>query len=279
MPARIIKNYTDQDYILDDLSGIVIPANGAVDIGGGEQQLIDLSASNDLLDALIQGTSSFQVNDGIRDLDMYEGIDLIRKVNVSPDLDNLGRWVVRSESRPKNAETVFTGAGDDIENNIIGGGQTLSWDFSDSENDDPNPPTGFKRKRVRWNYLDGVYMKEGAAYFYNAPKGTYMDFYLIAPQGAYYEKIYYDRATNKSTRVLAQALDGEAYVTHWVIHYMIEGDCPMGDELNTEAASDIIAPQEYIWEIVVTVPEVTNYEDFHGHVILECYRPRSIVFD
>ena len=34
---------------------------------------------------------------------------------------------------------------------------------------------------------DLIYMKEGTMYYYNAPKGSYMDMYLAAPAGYPYQ--------------------------------------------------------------------------------------------
>jgi len=50
----------------------------------------------------------------------------------------------------------------------------------------------------------------------------------------------------------------------------------MGDELNTESAQETPTPNEAKWVCEVVVPEVTGWQEAHGHWTLEIYRYRSI---
>lgn len=211
----------------------------------------------------------------------------MRKViNIKPAIDPVtdegGKWIVRADSRPPNYDVCFIGAGDDLQNSSIGTGQELRWDFENDENSDPNPPEGFQRKLVNFQLLDGAYLKEGTAYFFNAPKGSHIDMYILCPPGGYYQKKTPIQNADGSVTVNVEFLQATelTVVEHPVIKFFIEGSCPMGDELNTEAASYVMSPYYLIWQIMVTTPDVTgnNWQAFHGHFNLELYRPRSLVF-
>jgi hypothetical protein len=280
MAVRVIKNYTDEDLHLPDLSA-TIPANGAADIGGDEARLIELAISDRLLEALAQGIEKFQVNDGIRDLNLSAGIDLIRKIQAPTERDELGRWVVRVDSRRRDFDQCFAGAGDDMLNGgTISQGPAFCWDFepgSDYAGTEIAAPTGYKRQRIEWQFTDGIYLKEGTIYQFNAPKGSYMDMYVVCPPGGYYQKKFWDPTTMTITRTTHQATE-MTVVNRWVAHYRIEGSAPMGDELNTESAADVFAHSYFVWRVDITVPEVAGYEDFHGHFTLEMYRPRTVLW-
>lgn len=277
MSSRILFNYTETDLILSDLGDTTIPANGSLEIGGDEAQLMKLAVSDDLLDALSIGIDSYQLNNGLRNLSKSEAIDLIRKIQTPTEIDNLGRWVVRVDSRKADWDTVFQGAGDDCENNLIGEGNPFMFDFSADETDlrwdNENAPSGYKMQTVDWKFCDYTFIKEGTLYYYNMPKGSYMDFYLISPPGTGYSK----RILDDNLEVIREDIvniDKWIVFQHWVIGYRIEGSVPMGDELNTESAADIAAPSFVVWRASVCVPEDDNEEwkSAHGHWSLEIYR-------
>lgn len=270
MSQRTIKNYTTEDYIISDLGDVVIPKNGAIDLGGDENRLIELATSDDLLNALSQGVDKFQVNDGIKDLSMSMGIDLIRRIQRIAPTDEFGREVVRSDSRRADWDVVFQGAGDDMTTGRIGAGIPFLFDFSSAENF-VTAPTGYKRKRIDWTFANHIYVKEGTFYFYNMPKGSYIDMYLVAPPTSYYPTKTLDDKQNV-VRSYAQAGAIAVPFMHWVVTYHMEGSCPMGDELNTESAAEHTTPPGTIFRAEITVPEVTNWEQSHGHWSLEIYR-------
>jgi len=147
MSNRIIKNFTDQEYVLPDLGDIIIPANGAIDLGGNEQRLIDLATSDSLLEVLALGVDKILVNDGSKDYGFSQGIDLIRRIVAPLDFDIMGRPIMRADSRRKDYDTVFCGAGDDLLTGQIGEGTEFRWDFS-NDNGLVDAPIGFKRKRI-----------------------------------------------------------------------------------------------------------------------------------
>ena len=190
MSQRIIKNYTDEDLEIEDLGDVLIPANGALDIGGNEQRFIELASSEDLFNALVKGIDSYQVNDGLKDLTMSQGTDLIRKIQRATEIDELGRWVVRSDSRKTDWDTVFQGAGDDMVTGEIGGGVPFRFDCEAEADDirwrtDDSIPTGYKRQRIDFTFNDWVFVKEGTLYFYNMPKGAYVNMWIVAPPNAF----------------------------------------------------------------------------------------------
>ncbi len=275
MAQRIIKNYTEQDYIVADLGDIVLPANGAIDIGGNEQRLVEIASSDSLLEALSLGTSNFQLNDGMKDLSFSEGIDLIRKIQRPTEVDTLGRWVVRSDSRKTDWDVVFQGAGDNCLTGVLGGGIPFTFDFGapvdDLRWDNEHAPVGYKMQTIDWTFCDWVFLKEGTIYFYNMPKGSYVSFAVMSPPGT----VYFKKTANSDLTVKHEQLPTNnkwMIWMQWVINYRLEGTCPMGDELNTESASENAAPNFFIWRAQICVPDVDGYEDAHGHWTLEMYR-------
>ncbi len=275
MAQRIIKNYTDQNLVIADLGDIVIPANGALDIGGNEVRLIELSASDDLLDAISLGTESYQVNDGIRDLSKSEAIDLIRKIQRPTEVDNLGRWVIRSDSRKTDWDAIFQGAADDLTTGEVGKGTPFTFDFSapadDLRWDNEHAPAGYKMQTIDWRFCDWVYIKEGTLFYYNAPKGSFMNFFVVAPPGTGYIEKFSQEDLTVAKRTLPTNNKWIAFI-QWLAHYNFEGSAPMGDELNTESASDNASPSFFMWRAQICVPDVTGYEQTHGHWALEMYR-------
>lgn len=275
MAQRIIKNYTDQDLIIADLGDILIPANGALDIGGDEVKLINLASSDDLLDIISLGVDKCQVNDGARDLSKSEAIDLIRKIQRPTEVDNLGRWVVRSDSRKTDWDAIFQGCGDNLETGEVGGGIPFTFDFSVSS-DDPrwdneHAPTGYKMQTIDWRFCDFVYIKEGTLFYYNAPRGSYMNFSVIAPPGTSYVEKFSNPDLTVSKKTLLTNTNWVEFI-RWLVHYSFEGSAPMGDELNTESASDNASPSFFVWRAQVCIPDVPGYEQAHGHWALEMYR-------
>lgn len=280
MAVRVIKNYTLEDLVLSDI-GETIPANSAKDIGGNESRLVELASSDHLLSALAQGADKYQVNDGSRDLSMSEGIDLVRKIQKSTTTDMLGRWVVRSDSRRENWDTVFQGAGDNLSTSELGTGTPFLFDFSANVSDErwvSSPPVGYKQQSIKWNFFKPVYIKEGTLYFFNMPKGSYCDFYVGVPNGYPYVEKTVDENYDVIRTTKTCSVDYLRF-QHWVVRYHLEGSVPMGDKLNTETAAEHYTYPFHIFEAVFTVPEITGWEQAHGHWSLEIYRPGTIYFE
>lgn len=275
MSQRTLKNYTNEDLVLEDIGDITIPANGALDIGGNEQHLLELASSDDLLNALAKGITFYQLNDGIKDLSMSSAIDLTRKIQRPTEVDELGRWVVRSDSRKQGLDVVFQGSGDNCITKRSGDGIPFTFDFSavadDVKWDNENAPVGYKQQIIDWQFCDWVYIKEGTLYFYNMPKGSFINFEILAPPGTY----GLNKSLNEKQEIIKTYFPtNEDWYTilQWVVDYHIEGSAPMGDELNTESAAENPSPDYFIWRAIVNVPETEGWESAHGHWSLEVYR-------
>lgn len=180
-------------------------------------------------------------------------------------VDKDHRGFVRSGSRKLEWTTNFTCFGDKITDpQEIYGGKSMSWDFGNTT-DDITPPTGFKKKRIEFSFIDEVQLKEGAIYWQNALAGSFFEFMVVCPNGQYYLK-------NDGTSVQATA---DTPIAKFAKHSLI-GTCEFGDELNSEEASDPI-PSSYKFWLDVTVPDSTGYDDFRGHLSIEINRERSII--
>jgi len=180
---------------------------------------------------------------------------------INPTTDD-GKIFIRAESRPLNTNVYFTGIGDSESN--IGDGKEFSWDFT-NQDDEIEAPEGYRRKRIEFKFLDNVWIKEGTLYFYDMPKGSYGDMYIVAPIGT----PYYDN--NGEVQVALE----DTIIQHYVMHHRMEGTVAMGDELNTECCSDEI-PNFYKFWIEVTIPDTENSEA-HGNFDIELYRTRNII--
>jgi len=188
------------------------------------------------------------------------------------EVNDEGKQVVISTSRPKGTHTCFMMRDDDITNQKIGQGRFIDWDFSNSDDITTSEigspiPSGYKRKRIVLKFLDPIWLKEGAIYFFNVPKGAYVDYYVVCPAGEIYLK-------NDGTPAVAS---GDTPIIHYVCGHRMQGDCPMGDELNTEAASENPQPTNYVFWIEITTPDTDNTSN--GYASIESYRTRSVILE
>jgi hypothetical protein len=177
-----------------------------------------------------------------------------------------GRIVVRADSRPRDATTQFTTKGDSA--TVLGEGNQMFWDFSNNDDEVTDSittavPASHTRKRIKLSFADDVWLKEGTIYWKDAPKGCYIDFWVICPDGEY----YINRA---GTPTLATA---DTPITHYVNGHRIFDSCAMGDELNTEGAMEDAMPNNYELWLEVTTPDSDNTS--YGHALMELYRDRT----
>jgi hypothetical protein len=114
-------------------------------------------------------------------------------------------------------------------------------------------------------FIDPIRIKEGTIYFHNAPKGCYIDVWIVAKAGSG----YYDNAGN-----LQPALVDTKYA-HYVANHYIQGDCPMGDELNTETAMEDDFPPYYAIWVEITTPNTDSTSN--GYASLELFRQRTVI--
>jgi len=202
---------------------------------------------------------------GSSDLAQWEGNYKAKADIPIKPLTEDGKEMVMSVSRPIGYNTFFTCAGDTQDE--IGAGQEISWDFSNSENDIATPSgSGLKRKKIEFSFIDNVYLKEGSIYWQNAKKGSYIDIQVVCPAGYYYLK-------NDGTLTQAQQ---DTIIHKFANHHLFFGDCPMGDELNTEACSAEI-PNYMKYQVIVTVPDSDT--NSNGHISVELYRKRAVILE
>jgi len=194
-------------------------------------------------------------------IDFETNYKTIINTSISPISDD-GKTMVRAESRPIGTTTWFTGAGDIA--GKIGGGKEIEWDFSNNADIYNNPPAGYKQKRIEFNFIDEIYIKEGTTYFHNAIKGSYINFQVVCPIGQY----YYD-----NTHTLKLAAE-DIVISRYVNKQRFQGTCAMGDELNTEVCSGKVPPN-YKFRIDIFVPDTDNSSN--GYVSLELYRARTVI--
>jgi len=169
--------------------------------------------------------------------------------SVSPKTAD-GKTFVRAESRPLDMTTMFTGAGDSA--TVVGGGTPFCWNAA-LDNDFDTVDSNFKRKVIDFGFKDEICVKEGAIYWTNALWLCELDFWSYIPPGVI--------DSNKH------------YVDHFVNRHFFHGDCPMGDELNTECASSKI-PSYIRHELWITIP--TADDTCKGHISIEIYRASTV---
>ena len=197
--------------------------------------------------------------------------------DVDPPRMEDGRPIVRADTRPQNTQTYFTMVGDD--STSIGGGTSLLWDFSNSDDEynGDDIPNGYKAKEIILTFLCPVYLKDGTMYFFDAPWGQYAIMDIAVPPGQYYP--------NPAGAIPASALglagdqmyansgtDIVGYQTYVQKHRM-HGDCPMGDELNAEGAA--ISPIPIGWYLRGRIYTPTSDTISKGYASMEMYRCHS----
>ena len=199
---------------------------------------------------------------------------------VEPPTMNDGRPIVRADTRPLDTSTYFTMAGDTASS--IGDGTPLIWDFS---NDDDTyecsyypTPDGYKTKHIELTFIDPIYLKDGALYFFDVPWGAYCDMQVVVPAGNYYPNdngsIPAAALGLPGTQMYSYAATDTVYVAYVNKHRMY-GDCPMGDELNAEGAAVDAVPVG--WKLVGHITTVSGDNTSKGYASFECYRHRTVL--
>jgi hypothetical protein len=278
MYTIIARNTTDQVMIFDDLHHFDLAASGSVNLLEYFNNT-EIARSDDLVLKISSG--DLIVNNGFRDLDASEGIRYISLYkHLNPTTDD-GREIIRADTRPLGTQTYFSMSGDDIENDIIGEGKLMAWDFSNDDdlydpNDFENPrsvASGMKAKLIDLYFFHDVYLKDGAIYFFDAPWGCYCEMYIIVPSVTYYPN------PNGPIPAAALGLSGTgkyAYSTKRVMYatyvqkHLMYRDCPMGDELNAEGATTDPIPPGWSMSAMIVTPESDT--GLKGYGAFEMYR-------
>lgn len=208
--------------------------------------------------------------------DLTENLEVVW-YEISPHMDD-GRPIVRADTRPINMMTYFTTQGDD--STSIGGGISLIWDFSNSENDyeGPEVPPGFKAKSLKISFNCPVHLKDGTLYFFDAPFGQYVHMDVIVPAGSYYPNpagqipAYMLGLSGKL--MYSQAVEDTPF-QRYVNKHLLCGSCPMGDELNAEGCAVDALPIGWMVRGLIVTPESDNISK--GFANLEMYRCHTML--
>ena len=196
---------------------------------------------------------------------------------VSPPTMDDGRPIVRADTRPLTTETYFTMAGDTVSG--VGDGSAMRWSMDD-DGDWEDMGDGYMRKTFEVDFNNEVFLKDGTIYFFNAPWGSFADFYITVPAGNYYPNPYGAIPASAlglpGDDMYAYAYSDVFYQCYVNRHYMY-GSCPMGDELNAEGAAVNGLPTD--WKITghIHAPATASGTGFKGFASIECYRERTVV--
>jgi len=213
-----------------------------------------------------------------------------------------GRPIVRADTRPLGTQTWFSSSGDcellatctgidscrTCEKGPgIGSGKSWMWNFAEDEDwYDPNTlenpiplASGTHAKWVQASFAEPVYTKDGTLYFLDATYGSFLSMFITVPSGNYYPNPSgpYPAAAlglTNDDKMYAYASKDVIYICYVNRQYML-GDCPMGDELNSEGVSvDPIPTGWYISGLIVTDEDNTSLK---GHGTIEFYRESTSV--
>ena len=202
-----------------------------------------------------------------------------------------GRPIVRADTRPLNTQTYFTSSGDNVTASgsmVIGNGQPLRWDFSNSDNDITiisgtcdyceHDMSGFKGKVIDLVFVDPVWPKDGAMYFFDAPWGCYVEMQIVCPPGMPYKDpngTIPASAIGASGNEMYTIAVQDTVVAEYVHKHYLTGTCTMGDELNAEGATVEAIPPGYIIRGLIFTPDTDS--ESKGYASFELYRERTVI--
>ena len=189
-----------------------------------------------------------------------------------------GRPLVRADTRPLSTETYFTMTGDTTSG--IGDGLAMVWDM-DNDGDWVDNGDGSKKKVFNLTFTNEIFLKDGTIYFFNAPWGAFVEFYITVPSGGYYPNEYGAIPASAlglpGDDMYAQATSGDVLYQCYVNKHRMYGDCPMGDELNAEGAAINGLPVGWYLTGHIHAPATASGTGFKGFASVECYREKTIV--
>ena len=203
---------------------------------------------------------------------------------VPPTMDD-GRPIVRADTRPLDTATYFTCASDTTSG--IGDGVPLRWDFNpDSEYTTISGPytlscgceipEGFNAQVIDLVFLDPIYLKDGAVYFFDTPWGAYCNMTIVVPVGNYYPNEHGSIPASalglSGNGMYSYAATDTPYYRYVNMHYMY-GSCPMGDELNAEGCMVDALPAGWRIRGVIVTPNSDTVSK--GFASYEMYRHRT----
>jgi hypothetical protein len=192
-----------------------------------------------------------------------------------------GKPIVRSDTRPTGTQTYFTMTGDDMQAGILGSGEEMRWDFSNSDNvydpdDFENPiilASGVKAKYLEMKFTSPAYLKDGALFFFDAPWGAYASMYIVVPSGTYYPhpdgEITASALGLSGNTMYAYSTKKVFYASYLNKHFMYK-DCARGVSMDAEGSQIDPVPSGWMIAGLVCCPEEDTL--FKGFGLIEMYR-------
>jgi len=182
----------------------------------------------------------------------------------TPPVDSEDKPYVRSEPRPLNCTTMFTGSGDTLSPPAIGTGPRIIWDASITGDwTTSGAPSGYKQKTIDLVFCDDVYMRAGHIFTSVGVMTAYLDLYVMCPNGAY----YYDEDT-----LLQNTTGYPIPIDHNIVQFPLN---KTGSVLiDSETASSAVPPG-YPIRAVISIPDTDD--TCKGSAILMLYRHRTVV--
>lgn len=180
--------------------------------------------------------------------------------NYKGDANKVG-YYVRPEVRPLNTTAYFTSRGD---NTGVGDGKKICWNFSNSTDDVGSPPSGYNQKLLKFDFSEDVYIRGGILVYKYCLNDSYVDMWVVCPNGQYYKK-------NDGSIALATA---DTKIAHWAIELPMIGDSGPGELIDSGTASEPIPNNYEVW-LQITVPDCDS--NSYGHLILWGYRTKTMI--
>lgn len=170
---RNIINVSEVPVTIPDFNGITIGVGETID--GLQFGVQKLNESNDVIRELLSG--KLNLNDGTNIYQSGHAINLL-KSNVD-QLTRDGKRIITSSDRPKDHYRHYTSAGDNLSTGKRGEGQELMFIVPPGET-----------QVIDAKFLEGIYIKDGSAYFQDAALGSHISVHIVAPIGVPYPAIF-----------------------------------------------------------------------------------------
>lgn len=173
--SKILKNKTETELVLDDQDpAIIIPASGQLDLSDSWEPW-QIGSSDQLIECIGQGVTTYQLNDGTNDLSVSQAVDLVRgyvksysetsdhklQVRIDAPRERDGRINVVNSPMPQGWMLYITGASDDMNPSPpdlgLGSGPYIIVEFDKSEINTTNGTV----KKVEARFNTPVAIKDG----------------------------------------------------------------------------------------------------------------------
>lgn len=195
------------------------------------------------------------------------GFDAVVSVHIplplpepTPPVDSDNKPYVRAEVRPLNKTGYFTSAGDDIQNGLVGEGDRIDWDFSNTDHDVISE-SGYKRKVIDLQFLDEVSLRGGHINYKDSADECKISAGIVCPTSGY----YYDN--NDQLKVATEDT--------WVQRYLNKFDMDGTGYVNID--SDTASPEiPTSYKMRFQIDTLASDSGSRGHAALFLYRKRTM---